>query len=216
MIWVVRFAEQTAAERNRRPHRLEGIGRELLRHQANQRPRRPKILNDIVAADGHLAMCRIDDPAHNADQRSLTSAIGAEQREDLAAPNLQVDVLEGVESGRICLGKIRNRDDRLHASVFNQKRPLRKLRRITTGARRTFQNPTSCAHASCEPRSVASHAHVMWSPAPSPHQTNVFLMPSLLRSPTRVPHKLTRMPHKGCEEGSRPLVWLLTCEVAAR
>src|SRR6266581_6421714 len=135
MIWVVWLAEETTSEANRPPHRLEGIGRELLGHQPNQRPRRAEILDDIVAANGHLTTARIDDPAHNADQRGLAGAIRAEQREDLAAADLQVDVLEGAESGRICFGKIRNCDDRLHAGVFNQKRTLRKLRKITTGAR---------------------------------------------------------------------------------
>src|SRR5262245_21174442 len=108
MIWVVWLAEETTAEGHRRPYRLEGISRELLGYQPNQRPRRAEILDDIVATDGHPTVCRIDDPAHNADQRGLAGAIGAEQREDFAAPDLQVDVLEGAETGRICLGHIRN------------------------------------------------------------------------------------------------------------
>ena len=34
---VARLAEQAAAELDRRPHRLEGVGGQLLRHQADDR-----------------------------------------------------------------------------------------------------------------------------------------------------------------------------------
>src|SRR6185369_7312904 len=78
MIRVVWLAEQAATEGDRRPHGLERIGRELLGHQPNQRSRRAEILDDVVAADAHLAVGRIDDPAHNADQRRLARTIGTE------------------------------------------------------------------------------------------------------------------------------------------
>src|SRR5262245_49278478 len=106
MIWVVRLAKQSASEANRPPHRLERISRELLRHQPDQRPCRAEILNDVVATYCHLTVGRIDDPTHNADQRGLAGAVRPEQRENLAAADLQVDVPESAKSGRVCLRKI--------------------------------------------------------------------------------------------------------------
>src|SRR5206468_9472622 len=101
MIWVVRLAEQTATEADRAPNRLESIGRELLGHQPNQGASRTEVSNNVVTANRNLTSGWIDDPAHNADQRGLAGAVGPEQRKDLAATNLQVDPLQGLESRRI-------------------------------------------------------------------------------------------------------------------
>jgi hypothetical protein len=40
---------------------------------------------------------RRDDAADDVDQRGLAGAIGTEQREDLAAADLEADVLEGLK-----------------------------------------------------------------------------------------------------------------------
>src|SRR5262249_2586658 len=126
MVWVVRLAEQAAREPNRSPHRLEGVSRELLGHQPDQRAGGAKIADYVVTPDCDLAMGGIDDPAHDADQRGLAGGVGPEEREDLAAANVQVDVFEGLESGRIDFGKIGNGDDRLHSRGFgpNARRPM--------------------------------------------------------------------------------------------
>ena len=53
----------------------------------------------------------VDDAADDADQRRLAGAVGAEQREDLAAADLEVDVLESVEAGGVGLGDAGDGDD---------------------------------------------------------------------------------------------------------
>jgi hypothetical protein len=60
------------------------------------------------------ALARRDNPADDADQGRLARAIRTEQGKDLAAANLQVDVLEGLEAGGVGLGEIRDGNDRLH------------------------------------------------------------------------------------------------------
>ena len=92
------------------PHRkkalLEGVGRQFLRHQTDQRARLPIIGNDVVAVDFHHAGRRIDDAADDADQCRLAGAVRAEQREDLAMANVQADVFECLESGSVNLVEI--------------------------------------------------------------------------------------------------------------
>src|SRR3546814_3137887 len=70
------------------------ICRNLLGHEADLAARRTKVRDDIVAGRVHAAAARIDETAGDADQRGLAGAIGAEQREDLAALDLQAYVLE--------------------------------------------------------------------------------------------------------------------------
>ena len=53
------------------------------------------------------ARAGVDDAADDADQRRLAGAVGAEQREDLAAPDLEVDVLERLEARGVGLGRRR-------------------------------------------------------------------------------------------------------------
>jgi hypothetical protein len=52
-----------------------------------------------VAVDGDRAGAGIDDAADDVDQRRLAGPVGPEQGEDLAAANVQVDALEGLEAG---------------------------------------------------------------------------------------------------------------------
>jgi hypothetical protein len=69
--------------------------------------------------DGHddRAAARRHDAADDVDQRGLAGAVRAEQREDLAAPDLEIRRLECLESGRIRLRQILDRDDRLHRAL---------------------------------------------------------------------------------------------------
>ena len=55
-----------------------------------------------------LAGGRIDDAADDADQRRLAGAVRAEQRENLAAPDLQVDVLQRLEAAGVGLREMRD------------------------------------------------------------------------------------------------------------
>ena len=48
---VGRLAEEPAAVTDRRPHRLERIGGQLLRHEADQLARLAIVADDVVAAD---------------------------------------------------------------------------------------------------------------------------------------------------------------------
>jgi len=51
-----------------------------------------------VTVHPDAALARIDDAADDADQRRLPCAVGTEQREDLSAADVQVDVLERQEA----------------------------------------------------------------------------------------------------------------------
>jgi hypothetical protein len=54
---------------------------------------------DVVPVDRDASLAGVDDAANDADQRRLAGAVGAEQRKDFAAPDLQVNVLQRVEAG---------------------------------------------------------------------------------------------------------------------
>jgi hypothetical protein len=111
-------AEQPAAEADRRPDAFEGIGVQFLRDQADLAARGAIVADDVVAVGEHGARARIDDAADDVDQRRLAGAVRAEQREDLAAGDRQVDALERVESVRVGLAEAGDRYDRLrHADV---------------------------------------------------------------------------------------------------
>src|ERR1700733_11629781 len=101
MSGVFRLAEQAAAETHRSPYRLESVGVQFLRHESDHGARRPRIADDIVAADRDVAGAQIIDAANDADQRGLAGAVRSEQREDLALLDLQIDVLQRLEAGAI-------------------------------------------------------------------------------------------------------------------
>ena len=111
---IVRLAEQPAAEGAGRPHRLEGVGGQFLRHQADHGARGAVVADVVVAVHRHRAGGRIDDAADDADQRGLAGAVRPEQRENLAAPDLQVDALQRLEARGVGLRKISDGDDGLH------------------------------------------------------------------------------------------------------
>ena len=85
---------------------------QLLRHQADQRAGGAVVLNDVVAIDRHGALRRLQDAANDADQRGLAGAVGAEQGEDLPAPDVEIDSVESLKSGRVSLREILNGNDR--------------------------------------------------------------------------------------------------------
>ena len=90
------------------PHRLEHVGGELLRHEPDPGARRAEVAHDVVAVGRDRAGGRGDDAADDVDQRGLAGAVRAQQRENLAAADLEIDVLERVEAGGVGLGKTRN------------------------------------------------------------------------------------------------------------
>ena len=108
------LAKQATAELDRRPDGFEYVADQLLRHQADLRAGRAVVADDVVTADQHLALARIDDAANDADQGGLAGAVGAEQGEDLALANVQVNALQGRMPGRVDLVQLLDGNDRLH------------------------------------------------------------------------------------------------------
>ena len=109
---VLPFAPQSAAERDRRPHRLEHVGGQLLRHEPDQRPYGPVIGDDVVTVDGDLAGTWGHDPANDVDQRGLAGAVRPEQSEDLAFLDVEIDILERLEARGVGLRHVLDGDDR--------------------------------------------------------------------------------------------------------
>ncbi len=113
---VGRLPEQAAAVIDGRPDGFEGVGRQLLGHQADLGPRRPVVLDHVVAIRQHTAIGGAHQAAGYADQGRLARAVGAEQGEDLPLPDDQVDALERLETASVGLRKAFYRNDWLHAS----------------------------------------------------------------------------------------------------
>ena len=110
-----RLAEQAAAEADRRPHRLERVGGQLLRHEADHaRGRRGSRATMSWPSTMTVPLVGVDDAADDVDQRRLAGAVRAEQREDLAAADLEIDVLERLEARGIGLRQIGDGDDGRH------------------------------------------------------------------------------------------------------
>jgi hypothetical protein len=109
-----RLAEQSAAEADGGPHRLEGFGREFLGHQTDPSPGLAVLRHDVEAVGGNGAGRRPHQTADDADQRGLAGPVRPQQRKDLAVANLQTDVLESPEAGGVGLGKVCNGNDRRH------------------------------------------------------------------------------------------------------
>ena len=128
---ILRLAEQAAGVAGRRQNRFERRDGELLRHQADPRPRLSVVADDVVAVGGDLALARRDDAADDRDQRRLAGAVRPEQREDLAAADIEIDVRQRLEAGRIGLRQVRDGDDRLHGNPGPRRlldtRPVRRV-----------------------------------------------------------------------------------------
>src|SRR3974377_815656 len=61
-----------------------------------------------MAVDLHRARRRIDDAANDADQGRFAGPIRAEQRENLAVTDVEIDVFERLESGGVNLSETRD------------------------------------------------------------------------------------------------------------
>src|SRR5205085_1565689 len=109
------LAEQSPAEAHRLPHVLERGDGELLRHEADHVARRAPVAEDVVTADRHRAGARRDDTADDVDERGLAGAIRAEQRENLALADLEVDVLQRVQARGVTLLEPGDGNNRRHA-----------------------------------------------------------------------------------------------------
>ena len=81
----------------------------------------------------------VDDAADDVDQRRLAGAVRPEQREDLAAADLEIDVLERLEARCIGLDQIDDGDDRLHAAgIIEKKRIADAMQSVRMSIQRLF------------------------------------------------------------------------------
>jgi hypothetical protein len=85
-----------------------------------------------VAVDGDCAGAAIDDAADDADQLDFAGPVGPEQGEDLAAADVQVDALEGLEAGGVGLGDVADGDD---GGISLWHRTVDQSQRISSGLR---------------------------------------------------------------------------------
>src|SRR3569623_110430 len=99
-------AASAAAEIHRVPHGFEHVGMQLLRHQAYLRPCGAVVMHDLVAVDPYRARGGRDDAADDADQGGLASAVGAQQREDLALADVEIDTVERPQARFVCFGQL--------------------------------------------------------------------------------------------------------------
>src|SRR5690606_25836003 len=98
------------------PHRLEGVGSQLLGDETDQGARGTVVPAYVVAVDGHRSFARGDDAADDAYQRGLAGAIGAEQGEDLAPADVEADLPERGEARGIGLAQAVDGNDGGHVN----------------------------------------------------------------------------------------------------
>ncbi len=115
---VARLAEQAARERDRSPHRLEGVDMHLLRHQPDQAARGAVVAHDVVPADRDAAAAGVDNAAHDGDQRRLAGAVRPQKSEDFALHDVEVDALQRVEAVLVGLRQRSDGYDWLHYSIL--------------------------------------------------------------------------------------------------
>ncbi|MDT4876086.1 hypothetical protein FQZ97_1115020 [compost metagenome] len=84
---------------------------QFLRHQADGGACGAVVAHRVVAVGHHRAFGGVDHAADDADQRGLAGAVGAEQGQDFAAADVQVDPLEGLEAAGVGLADAANGHD---------------------------------------------------------------------------------------------------------
>ena len=84
---------------------------EFLRHQPDQRAGRAIVRDDVVSIDCDLTRARHENAADDADQCRFSGAIGAQQGKDLASMNIEVDLLERLESRRVAFRQVCDGND---------------------------------------------------------------------------------------------------------
>ena len=110
------LAMQPARKADGIGHLLEGFQRNLLRHQPDQVPRRPKLAHHVMPADGDAARGRLHNAADRGNQRGLARTVRAQKGQDLALCNFKRDRFQRLEPGREGLGQLSDRYDRCHGA----------------------------------------------------------------------------------------------------
>ena len=85
---------------------LKLIEVDLLRHDADAGFRGFEFAIDVVAEYLDVAAGLVDQGGHDADRRRLAGAIGAEQREEVALLDGQIDALERLDAVLVSLGEL--------------------------------------------------------------------------------------------------------------
>jgi hypothetical protein len=71
------------------------VDRDLLRHHPEVALDRRRLEPDVAAVHQDPAAVGLENPRDHAQRRGLAGAVGAEQAEDLAVPDLEGDVVDG-------------------------------------------------------------------------------------------------------------------------
>ena len=96
-------AEVSGLEAEGLLHGEERVEVDLLRHQPHGAAGEPVVAHHVAAEHFHTAFAGEGGSRHQADEGGLPGAVRAEQREDLAAMDVQVDVVERGK-GAVALG----------------------------------------------------------------------------------------------------------------
>ena len=130
---IGRAAEQPSAEADRMQDGGENIERDLLRHQANNRSCGAIVAHDVVAVDQYPPRRHRHRAAGDADQRRLAGAVGAQEGENLAFGDLEIDRIERDQAGLIALG---HGGDGYHRRHRRSSPPKTRARSTSFGAGR--------------------------------------------------------------------------------
>ena len=115
---VRRLAEQAAAEADRVPDRLERVGRQFLRHEADLGARRAVIaLTMSWPSAVTVPVVGVTMPQTMLISVVLPAPFGPEQREDLAAMDVEIDGLQRLKAGRVGFRDIADDDSMVGMSA---------------------------------------------------------------------------------------------------
>ena len=100
---LCRHAVEAGHQLQRLPGREERVHVDFLRHDAEGGARLARVLVDVIAPDVHRAGRLVHQAGEDVDEGRLARAVGAEQAEDRAARDFEVDALQRL-LGRHLLG----------------------------------------------------------------------------------------------------------------
>src|SRR5690606_36871751 len=100
-------AEIAGLDAQHLPHRGEGVEYDLLRYDAQAAPRCTVLARDVAPEHAHVAFREAREAGDDVDQGGLAGAVRPEQAEELAAPDREIDALEGMHRA-VALVQARN------------------------------------------------------------------------------------------------------------
>jgi len=108
---------------------LEHVEVDFLRHDADTGLGRLQLAVDVVPEHAGSAGALVDERGDDADERGLARAVGAEQREEIAALDVQIDAAQRLHAVAVGLGesadreRIHEREDRVWRSPVQERAP---------------------------------------------------------------------------------------------